>query len=279
MSAIVITGKGNRKIVSEAAARLKPFIEKHSKIIAADFDVSLNLEECDADIVIVLGGDGSILGAVRRMGHRQVPVLGVNFGKFGFLALFSEENFKREFPDIARGRVNISRRLMLYCRLIRDGKPMFESPAANDVVISHKLPRVIDARLYVEDLPLTTYSGDGVIVSTPSGSTGYSLSAGGPIMEPGIESILVAPICAHTLTNRPLVFSAKNAVKIECLTDTEEATLTVDGQVDIELRRNDMIMVEKFDCDFQLVQPNDENFFDTLRDKLNWGGQVNYASH
>jgi len=279
MTRLVVSGTGEKKSVAEAASRLLPFIEKYAEITAKDLDATLDLEKCDAEMVVVLGGDGSILGAARRMGRRQVPVLGVNFGKFGFLALFSEKSFKREFPEMVKGEINVSRRLLLLSKHIRDGSVIHEMPAANDVVISRTMPRLIDVRLYVDGSPLTTYSGDGVIVSTPTGSTAYSLSAGGPILEPGIESYLVAPICGHALTNRPLVLSSVNVVKMELLSDTREAVLTVDGQVNIELLPLDVVVVERFDHDFQLVQPKDAHFFDTLRDRFNWGGQVNYASH
>ena len=279
MTRLAILGAGDKKSVAEAASRLLPFVEEHAEITVKDFDTAFDLEKCDAEMVVVLGGDGSILGAVRRMGRRQVPVLGVNLGKFGFLALFSEESFKREFPEIVKGEINVSRRLLLLSKHIRDGAVIREMPAANDVVVSRTMPRLIDVRLYVDGSPLTTYSGDGVIVSTPTGSTAYSLSAGGPILEPGIDSYLVAPICGHTLTNRPLVFSSANVVKLELLSDTREAVLTVDGQVNIGLLPRDLVIIERFDHDFQLVQPKDAQFFDTLRDRFNWGGQVNYASH
>ena len=152
-------------------------------------------------------------------------------------------------------------------------------PATNEIVISHTMPRMIDLRLYMDNQALTTFSGDGVIVATATGSTGYSLSAGGPILEPGIESFLMAPICPHTLTSRPLVFSADNVVEIELLSKDKRTALTVDGQIDYRMRAGDRVRIEKFNQHFQIVQPANANFFETLRRKLNWGGQINYASH
>ncbi len=276
---IVISGLQDKFNVAQASKRLVRFIKKHANIIATDSDMTLDLESCDADMVIVLGGDGSILGAVRRMGRRQVPVVGINFGKFGFLASFSEKEFCIEFPEIARNKGIVSKRLMLLCKHVRNGKVLKAIPATNEIVISHTMPRMIDLRLYMDNQALTTFSGDGVIVATATGSTGYSLSAGGPILDPGIESFLVAPICPHTLTSRPLVFSADNVVEIELLSKDKRTALTVDGQIDYRMRTGDRVMVEKFNQHFQIVQPTNANFFETLRRKLNWGGQINYASH
>ncbi len=279
MTKVVISGDTTRTKIAEAVERLTPFIEQYAEIVATDFALDLDLENCDADLVIALGGDGTILGVVRRMSKRQVPVLGVNFGKFGFLALYSEKRFRSKFPKIIEGKMHVSHRLMLLCKHVRDGEVINETPAANEVVITHTFPRVIDLRLIIGKQRLTTYSGDGLIVATATGSTGYSLSAGGPILEPGTDNFLVAPICPHTLTSRPLVFSADNIVKVEVLSEGDEFTLTADGQIHFALQSHDLIMVEKFDQHFQLVQPGYTNFFQTLRNKLNWGGQANYASN
>ena len=276
---VVISGPHDRFNIAQASKRLVSVIEKHANIIAIDPDLTLDLENCDADMVIVLGGDGSILGAARRMGRRQVPIIGINFGKFGFLASFSEQEFCIEFPDMAKNKAVVSKRLMLLCKHMRDGEVLQSIPATNEIVVSHTMPRMINLRLHMDDQALTTFSGDGVIVATATGSTGYSLSAGGPILEPGIDCFLVAPICAHTLTSRPLVFSADNVVEIEFLSKDKRTALTVDGQVDYRMRAGDRVRVEKFNQHFQIVQPANANFFETLRRKLNWGGQINYASH
>ncbi len=278
MTRIVISGDISRPNIAEATKRLMPFIERHAEIVATDFELGLDLENCGADLVIALGGDGTILGVVRRMGCRQVPVLGINLGKFGFLALYPEERFREKFPKIVKGDIHISRRLMLLCKHTRNGEVINETRAANEIVVTHTLPRIIDLRLYIGEQPLTTYSGDGLIVATATGSTGYSLSAGGPILEPGTDNFLVAAICPHTLTSRPLVFSADNVVKIEVLSEDEEFTLAADGQIYLTLQPHDLILIEKFGQHFQLVQPSYTNFFETLRNKLNWGGQANYAS-
>jgi NAD+ kinase len=227
----------------------------------------------DADLVVVLGGDGTLIAASRFVGEREVPILGVNLGSLGFL---TEITLAELYPAMERcldGDFEVSERMMLSAAIEREGQILEEHRVLNDVVINKgALARIIDMKTSVDGRHLTTFKADGLILSTPTGSTGYSLSANGPIIHPALECISITPICPHTLTNRPLVVAkdAKVAIMIESGVD-ERVFLTLDGQVGMNLVSGDVVRICRSHHVTRLIQSRSKDYFEVLRTKLKWG--------
>ncbi|RKY28983.1 MAG: NAD(+) kinase [Planctomycetota bacterium] len=274
---IVILGYPEKPEVAAVAKRLRPHLAKEFDIVAEDLANDLDLEKVQADLAVVIGGDGSILATVRRMGSRQIPILGLNLGKFGFLAEFHEEDIEDVIAHLRDGSTVCRQRTVLHCDLRRGGKVVEKSLAANDAVVSHTQVRVIRTRLYIDDEYIATYVSDGLVVSTPTGSTAYSLSSGGPIVEPGIQAFVLTPVCPHTLSARPLVVSCEKVIEIELDPASPDASLTIDGQLVYDLEKGDRVRITKSPYYFQLIELKTRSYFETLREKLNWGGQINNA--
>jgi NAD+ kinase len=227
------------------------------------------------DLIIVLGGDGTLLAVARAIGERAVPVLGVNLGTLGYLAEISLDELFPTLEDVLAGRLTTETRMRLDVRAERGGRDIGLYLALNDAVIARTaLSRMIDLRTWADDVEVTTYHGDGLIVATPTGSSAYSLSAGGPLLLPGIGAIVLTPICPHALTQRPIVLPKVCHVVIEVL-DTRggEVHLTVDGQVGCELQEGDRVSVCASDRSLQLLVPADRNRFEVMRNKLRWGAR------
>ena len=223
------------------------------------------------DLLLVVGGDGSLLITARRVAKFGIPILGINLGRLGFLTEVDDEEAFDILPEILSKPLCISRRLMLRAYLIRDGKTILTADVLNDVVVNKAvLARIVDVAVYVGDRYITTYNGDGIIISTPTGSTGYALSAGGPIVYPMMENFLIAPICPHTLTDRPLLLPPYEPITIEIVSKDKYAWLTLDGQEGTELKYKDKIVVKQSPYYTYLVRPPNKNYFDTLREKLGW---------
>jgi NAD+ kinase len=224
------------------------------------------------DLAIVLGGDGTLLSAARAVGSRAIPLLAVNLGGLGFLTSIAIEEL---FPALERaltGRHDYTRRKMLHVTLVRAGATIAEYQALNDVVIAKStIARIVDLEAWAGDSFICAYKADGLIVSTPTGSTAYSLSANGPIVYPTVNAICLTPICPHTLTNRPLIVPSEMAIRIVCRASHEEAYLTVDGQIGSPLETGDAVECAIADFDVLLIRPPQKTFFDVLRQKLKWG--------
>src|SRR6266852_4789490 len=202
---LLVLGNANKPRVLEEADRLLPFLREHAEVVVFDLHQAQDLSSVHADIALVLGGDGAILRAARQMGYRQVPVLGVNLGKLGFLADLSLEDVRRCFPKVVAGDFRITRHLMFEC-VVESSEPSRTCLGLNEVVIRSGPPyHIIDLDLLVDGEKVSEFSGDGLIVSTPIGSTGQSLSAGGPILGQELPAFVLTPICGHALTNRPVV--------------------------------------------------------------------------
>ncbi|MBI4713317.1 MAG: NAD(+)/NADH kinase, partial [Planctomycetes bacterium] len=257
------------------------------KVVAVDLTNRLDLSKVKADLMVVLGGDGSILSTARRLGKNQIPVFGVNLGKFGFLAEYSVEDLKSSIKELLGSPV-ISKRMILECEIIRGNPPMSHRGTAlrlrkktvsfialNDVVISRgSISRMIYLKLKVNHKEVTVFGADGVIISTPVGSTAHSLSAGGPLVHPEMQAFVITPVCAHTLSMRPLVVPVDHEVEVQLADDTgQEVILTVDGQVFMYLHPNNRVVIRKARPIFRLVRIGDRTFYDTIRQKLKWGGQ------
>ena len=225
------------------------------------------------DLVVVLGGDGTMIATARMLGDREVPVLGVNLGTLGYLAEFNvEELIPALATIIERGTYCVDRRVMLTAEIHRGDKQLLRNRVLNDVVISKSaLARIIEIEVWLNKLFVNTFRADGLIVSTPTGSTAYNLSAGGPIIYPSMNAIVVTPICPHTLSNRPLVVADDSQIEIILKTQKEDVAVTLDGQVGFPLEAGDCVTIRKSDTTFNLVQPANRNYFEVLRGKLRWG--------
>jgi NAD+ kinase len=224
------------------------------------------------ELAIVLGGDGTVLSAARAVGNRSIPILAVNLGGLGFLTAIPSSDLFPELERVLNGFAEITQRKMLRVSMIREGAKVAEYQALNDVVIAKSsIARIVDLETWADGGFVCAYKADGLIISTPTGSTAYSLAAGGPIIYPTVAAICVTPICPHTLTNRPIIIPAAMGVRVVNKAAGEEAFLTVDGQVGSPLEAGDAVECSVSDFDVNLVRPPDKTFFDVLRQKLKWG--------
>lgn len=225
-------------------------------------------------LVIVLGGDGTLLSAARAVNGRPIPVLPVNLGGLGFLTAISIDEIFPELERTLRGEQRVVPRRMLQCNLIRDESTVLSFEALNDVVIAKSsIARMIDLETHVDSHYVSTYKADGLIVATPTGSTAYSLSAGGPIIFPAVASLCLTPICPHMLTNRPVIVPDTSVIQIICLARDNEGYLTVDGQIGEPLKHKDRIQCQSSPHSISLIRPPKMLFFDVLREKLKWGAR------
>lgn len=225
-----------------------------------------------ADLAVVLGGDGTLLSIARLIGDREVPILGVNLGGLGFLTEITLQELFPTLETVLRGEFAVSRRLTLAARVLRGGEAIGTYEALNDVVVTKTAPsRIVDLETHVNGEYVATFRADGLIVSTPTGSTAYCLSAGGPIIYPSLPALVVIPICPHTLTNRPLVLPDSAVVEIVHGSAGEDVHLTVDGQVDVGLLYHDVVSLQRSARTITLVKSPRLNYFELLRTKLKWG--------
>jgi len=225
------------------------------------------------DLMVVLGGDGTLLAVARAIGSRPVPILGVNLGTLGFLAEISQEELFSTLDEALAGGCQVEPRMRLEVSVARAGEVVGHYLALNDAVLARTaLSRMVDLEARADGVPVTTYTGDGLIVSTPTGSSAYSLSAGGPLVLPGVEAILLTPICPHTLTQRPLVLGHGSNVEVTVHnTRGGDVQLTVDGQVGSELCEGDRVTVRRSEHPARLLVPRGRNRFQVMRTKLRWG--------
>ncbi len=228
----------------------------------------------DMDWVVVLGGDGTLLGAARSVGKYRVPILGVNLGGLGFLTSIPLVRLYPVIELMIDGRLKVESRVMLETKVVRDGEETLRFQVLNDVVINKRiLARIIDLDVTINDEFLTTFRGDGLIISTPTGSTAYNLSAGGPILYPTMETFILTPICPFTLTNRPIIVPDIQTIKIMMGRSSEEKViLTYDGQVGFDFCYGDELIIYKSKEKIKLLTPPDHEYFKILRTKLMWGG-------
>ena len=272
---VIVVGDAAKARVSETVERALPVLRETAEVVAVELEGAQPLESTGADLALVFGGDGAILKAVRRLGENPPLVCGVNLGKLGFLATLTDDGLVPALRAVMSGKFQVVSAIMLSCSVVREGAEIHRSRAVNDAVVSRgALSRIVPIHLLIDGERVTTYNGDGLIVSTPLGSTAHCLSAGGPIVEPGIEVMILAPICPHTLSNRPLVVPAGRRIELEVGEGPGGIALTVDGQVFQELRAGDRVIVVKSRDRFRLVRASGHNYFRTLRDKLGWSGQL-----
>jgi NAD+ kinase len=240
--------------------------------LCADEITATNIPEMDADLVVVLGGDGTMISTARLVGDRDVLVLGINYGSLGYLTDFRIEEMFPAIESILAGEYEIDRRVMLKSELRREGETIAAGRVLNDIVVNKAaLARIIEIDVRFNGLFVSSFRADGLIVATPTGSTAYNLSAGGPIVFPSMEAVLVTPICPFTLTNRPIVVPDDGELELELRNENEGVILSLDGQTGYPMLAGDIVSIRKSRTTFNLVQPTNRNYFDVLRDKLKWG--------
>ena len=278
----------HRQNALEAARELVAFLEARKIAVKTDRECAVQLRRPDLgeeqvglaamDLVVVLGGDGTVLGAARDAAPHGTPVLTVDLGTFGFLSEVKAEDLHPAMERILRGEFRLEERHTVKATIVRDGKEVSTSIGLNDAVITRgALSRMIRLQAFINGQYVALYPADGLIVSTPTGSTAYSLSAGGPIIHPSVNVLILTPICPHTLFTRPLIIAESEEVRIVAhwhQQQAEEVMLTVDGQVGIWLQPGDEVVVRKADHPARLVKLGRDTFYERLREKLRWGGEL-----
>ena len=284
MKRIGIIAKGNKPeaipVVKELIGWLKDrkvdaFVE--AEIAKAITHPAMDKQKMDeaVEMVVVLGGDGTLLAAARALQKKQVPILGVNLGGLGFLTEITLAELYPMLEAILRGDYKTDERMLLEARVWRKNKVADTFQVLNDVVINKgALARIIELETSVDQEYLTTFRSDGLIISTPTGSTGYSLSAGGPIVYPSLPSIIITPICPHTMTNRPILVPNEAVVTVTLCSAGQEVFLTLDGQVGFKMELHDRVEVKKGEGFVRLIKSPARGYFEVLRQKLMWGADI-----
>ena len=280
---IGIIPKRNKKEALDTIAVLTPWLAERGIEPVIDNETAQQLGQTSpiyreeiakhSDMLIILGGDGTLLYGARIVGESQVPIFGVNLGSLGFLTEISLPELYTSLEKVIAGNFSLEDRMMLHATFEDRGKKNFYS-VLNDVVI-HKgdIARIITLEVTIDGAFLTTYRGDGLIIATPTGSTGYSLSAGGPIVHPSLSMIILTPICPHTLTDRPIIVPDSSIIEITLKAGDENVRVTFDGQVGAGFAEEKRVVVTKSERQMRLVSPSERDYYDVLRSKLKWGGK------
>ena len=264
------------RIAAWAAAReINLFVnDRVVELPPGTFSASAREIADNCDLLIVLGGDGTMISTARLVAGRGTQVLGINLGTLGYLTEFAAEEAIPALEYVVRGDYEVDRRMMLDWHVLRDGDVVGAGTALNDVVLNKSaLARIIDIDCWVGEHYVTGYRADGLIVATPTGSTAYNLSAGGPIIGRGTEAISICPICPHTLTNRPLVLPFGVNIRLQMNTREQEVMLTSDGQTGVPLMAADRVEITRSEKTFNTVCAKDRDYFEILRSKLKWSGR------
>jgi NAD+ kinase len=270
---ILILANYRKPGVVEQVADLEPWIRQRAEVVATfGVDQLGDADLPDADLCVVLGGDGSILAAARALARTSTPLLGVNMGKLGFLAEFNIEQMREHFDDVLAGKIPPTRRIMLDISVRQNNEETFTSPAANEVAISAGKPfRMIDLDVSRGHEVIAKYLGDGLVIATPNGSTGYNMSVGGPIIEPTLDAVVISPLAAHTLSMRPILVQANQPICVRAVKVNEGTSVMVDGQVTCGLCAGDVIEIRRAEHPTQIIPNPEQGFFQTLTTKLKWG--------
>ncbi len=275
----IIAKKGIPEAIDVVKGLLEYLESKRVKVfVESDIAGALRIKGCErkkipfkSDIIMVFGGDGTLLSVARLVGDLGVPILGVNLGGLGFITEIYKDEIQKNIENILSGRYSFEERITLSADVFRANRKKAHHTALNDVVISKgALARMIELDININSQYVTTFKADGLIISTPTGSTAHSLSAGGPIMYPTLESFLITPICPHTLTSRPIVIPDTFIIDVN-IRMGDDIFLTLDGQVGVPLRINDRVTVKKADYKARFVLLHGRDYFKILRTKLKWG--------
>jgi NAD+ kinase len=280
---IGIISRPRRSNLSEVVPSLLPWLEDRGIHVVYDQETATSFAEpsegrsreqvaAASDLLLVLGGDGTLLAAARVAAPRGIPILPINMGSLGFLTSFMLEELYPALEDILTGRLTISERVMLHAELQRGDKILDKQTVLNEVVINKgALARMIELELSIDKDFVCRYRADGLIVASPTGSTAYSLSAGGPIVHPSVESFIITPICPHTLSDRPVVVGDTSIIEVKLSAGTESVFLTLDGQKGIPLQATDRVRISRAQQLLKLIQTPNKSYFEILRNKLKWG--------
>lgn len=280
---IGITSKPKKPEVREIVPPLLNWLHERSIQVLIDKETNSSLDNSEkcvtrnempsrVELIIVLGGDGTLLATARVLNRKPVPLLAVNLGGLGFLTVITRDELFPTLERVLSGDFRTERRVQIEADVIRAGEVISSFLALNDVVLNKgAIARVLDFDVSVDGQFISTYKADGLIVSTPTGSTAYSLAAGGPVITPSVEAFIVTPICAHTLTNRPIVLPDSAQIEVEVKSHRESVYLTVDGQVGIAVRSEDAVHMRRASSVVELIQSPQKNYFEILRQKLKWG--------
>jgi NAD+ kinase len=291
---IILIGNPDKPQSRQLGRKVLGWMRNQAHVVGDNIENSLELTDLpEADYVVVLGGDGTILSTVRSLGGNQIPIIGVNIGKLGFLAEFSAEQLKEHFSRLVSDRQLISDRVMLQCRIAGPDRPQdYVTTAVNELAIIAGPPfRMIEASIQIAQEHLAVCAGDGLLVATPTGSTAYNLSAGGPILMATLEAAVITPLAAHSLSFRPVVVDLANPIILRCHISHahhQEKTpdknqrhgsviVAVDGQVNIPLQKEDEVIISRSDARFLLVSNPQQGQWRLLNTKLNWGALPNYG--
>lgn len=302
---VMILGYKNRPGVKETVDELRPTIQEHAEIVLEDLTGEADLSEVEVDVALVFGGDGSILRAVKQMGERQFPVMAINLGRLGFMADISQEEVgellpvlqehiilcgpdwmehSREtntvgIPKAAKTHFTISEHLLLDCTVIKKSGEKQETVTArvmNEVAIQNASFHIMEVKLYADEEFVTTYSCDGLILSTPIGSTAHNLSVGGPILRQDLEAIVISPIAPHTLTYRPVVDSARRTYRLEVFSPQAQTSVVIDGNILCAIEPEDTVKITPSKIRFKMLNVPGYSYYTTLQKKLGWSGHPNY---
>ncbi len=272
---VLMLADADRPRIRERALELRPLVEKHVDVVALIDDFTTDVATENIDFAMVLGGDGSMLRAAHLLGYEQLPILGVNLGRLGFLADLQPEQLPDVLPRVAAGEYRVISHLMFECEVLRDDKVVHRALGLNEASVLAGPPfSILEIQLYVDAELVTTYSCDGLIVSSPVGSTAHNLSAGGPILRKDLQAFVISPINPHTLTNRPVVDSAERVYEMRVPSPHEGTSLVVDGKILCQPQSTDRIRITRSEAQFQLIEFTGFGYYRTLREKLGWGGRL-----
>jgi NAD+ kinase len=279
---VAIISKPDKPEVAQILPQLYDWLRKHGYAVVIDSETDVyatgpevvarpDLGSRSLDFVIVLGGDGTLLSTSRAVAKAGIPVLGVNLGSLGFLTEVPLPELYDALEEVDQKRASVESRSLVQCQLMREGNCLMSYAALNDVIVNKSaIARLNDYDLYIDKAFVTEYKADGLIVSTPTGSTAYSMAAGGPILTPSVDAFVITPVSPHSLTHRPLIVRDSVEIEIVVKTGEEQAYLSVDGQVGMPVRDGDRILCRKADYQVQLLRIR-KAFFEVLRTKLKWG--------
>jgi NAD+ kinase len=273
MTRVAIVGSPDKESVAQTLARIRRWLETRAEVVFAEITYnSGRVFAVRPDLLFVLGGDGTLIAAVHDLGEQQLPIVGVNLGKLGFLAEFTVEQLEAEGDFLFAGQLPITRRVMLDVRIESADLNVHRTPGVNDCVITAGPPfRMIELIVEADGDEVARIRGDGLIVATASGSTAHNLAAGGPILEPTAESFILTPICPHALTFRPLALDARRRIVIRTIQTNEGTTAVVDGRISRQLQLGDRVVISRYAADCLLVRNPRHSAWHALRQKLRWG--------
>ena len=283
MKRVSIIAKQGKPELGKVACEVTDWLRRHGYSVTVDGVTCEFCPDCELveredivgkhpDFVVVLGGDGTLLSAARSVAAAGIPILGVNLGGLGFLTEIKQDEITTALAEVDAGRYELSLRSMIHCQVQRNGLCVAGYDALNDIVMNQRaVARITEFAVRVNGTSVATYKADGLIVSTPTGSTAYSLAAGGPILDPDVPGFVITPVAPHALTNRPLVVQDTAVIEVRVAVTREQAYLTIDGQQGVPLEEEDVVVCRKSDFQVKLFKLPDRSFFQVLRTKLKWG--------